>query len=212
MSRMFSVWAAAVLLIAFWLLAAFAAGAQEPAPAFGPELGFEVSNELSAEDQSGSERSFEDLTGYAGLVVFFNRSVDWCPNCRAQAVRINDSASEFYDRGYGLAMVATDEVSEMASFVDRHAVSYPILADPNSQLIEAWNVLDPAFPEGHRNHGLPYPSTVVLSADGVVEAVLYAHEQIGEQRGYRTRLEVAEILAAIDALDAASAATAAAAE
>jgi hypothetical protein len=42
----------------------------------GPEVGQKIP-EFSAVDQTGRVRDFDSLKGRKGLVLFFNRSVDW---------------------------------------------------------------------------------------------------------------------------------------
>ena len=42
----------------------------------GPEVGQKIPA-FSAVDQTGKIRNFDSLTGPKGLVLFFNRSVDW---------------------------------------------------------------------------------------------------------------------------------------
>jgi hypothetical protein len=42
----------------------------------GPEIGQKIP-EFSAVDQTGKVRNFDSLKGPKGLVLFFNRSVDW---------------------------------------------------------------------------------------------------------------------------------------
>jgi hypothetical protein len=62
-------------------------------------------------------------------------------------------------------------------------------------------LLDPSFGEGHRYHGLPYPATLVLSPEGVVEAKLFLEEVLGQDGSYRYRIDPADALATIDALE-----------
>ena len=65
-------WIAAAVLV----LAAQFAQADEYAAAWGPSVGSEAPM-LAALDQSGKEQTFETLKGTNGLLIVFNRSVDW---------------------------------------------------------------------------------------------------------------------------------------
>ena len=58
--------------------------AQSQQPAFNPDANLKTGPEVgqkipafSAVDQTGRVRNFDSLKGPKGLVLFFNRSVDW---------------------------------------------------------------------------------------------------------------------------------------
>lgn len=169
----------------------------------GPAVGDAAPSPLDAADQTGEARTLADLAGAEGLVVYFSRAAAWCPVCQAQMVDINERLDDFFERGYGVAVVTTDTVEGAAGFAAREQIRYPILSDAESEIIRAWDVLDPQFPEGHRGHGLPFPTTYVLGTDGVVDAALYEAEVYGQNGGYRERVSVEAVLAALDGLAAA---------
>ena len=72
-------------LISFALsLVALPFMAQTPQPVFNPDANLKTGPEVgqkiptfSAVDQTGRVRNFDSLKGPKGLVLFFNRSVDW---------------------------------------------------------------------------------------------------------------------------------------
>jgi hypothetical protein len=75
-----------IMKIAKFLVIAFAAAAITYAqdPAFDPNANLKTGPEIgqnipafSAVDQNGQVRNFDSLKGSKGLVLFFNRSVDW---------------------------------------------------------------------------------------------------------------------------------------
>jgi hypothetical protein len=55
------------------------AGAAEPADkiARGPKVGERIPHALTAADQTGAQRDFNSVKSGRGLVLLFNRSVDW---------------------------------------------------------------------------------------------------------------------------------------
>ncbi len=168
------------------------------APLIGVAVGDLRPDGLEAQDQLGRDRSFSELVGASGLVLYFARSVDWCPYCQAQAIHLNERMDDFLERGYGVAMVTTDTVAETAAFAARRDIRFSLLSDPDSEIIAAWNQLDPAFEEGSRNYGLPYPTTYVLNASGEVEAVFFNEATLGEARGYVDRVDVDDVIASLD--------------
>lgn len=52
------------------------AGAHDTYP-IGPAVGVAIPHDLSAKDQAGRERDFASLVRARGLVILFNRSLDW---------------------------------------------------------------------------------------------------------------------------------------
>ena len=68
-----------LLAITTLLLLAVAIGASGTTAAAerGPKVGATIPPVLTAPDQNGAERRFEDLTGERGLILLFTRSFDW---------------------------------------------------------------------------------------------------------------------------------------
>ena len=189
-----------------------AVSAQEDAPAagaetgaqsvdLGPAVGETAPVDWSSTDQTETVRTFESLTGHAGLVLVFNRSFDWCPYCQQQALEIEDRYGEFAARGYGVASLTHDDWETNARFAGRHELRMVLLSDPDHAIIDAFDVRDPAF-EGRRGRfeGLPYPIAFVMAPDGEVLDKFWHEPGFGEQRGYRERVSVDDMLSALDQL------------
>lgn len=70
--------------------------------------------------------------------------------------------------------VSYDPADALADFARKQSITFPLLADPGSQTIEAYGVRDPS------GDGIPHPCTFLVGADGVVRAKL-------AEEGYRTR-------------------------
>ena len=66
--------------------------------------------------------------------------------------------------------ISYDDVSVLASFSKQSAVEFPLLSDPDSTVIKAYNLLN-ARASG-RQAGIPIPATVVVDAEGKVTALL----------------------------------------
>lgn len=70
-----------------------------------------------------------------------------------------------------------DPVEILATFAASHGVTYPLLSDVGSRVIEELGLLNTHIaedqavwgkPYAERHHGLPYPATILLDRDGVV--------------------------------------------
>lgn len=186
--RVFQGLAAAAALMLF-VVAGPVAHAFEPGPAVGATL----PHTLAAADQAGAPQSRWTVAGEKGFVIAFSRSADWCPICQRQLIELNEALPEIKARGFNLVSVTTDAPAELAPFVKRRAIAYPMLADPDKKIIDAFMLRDPAFPPGNRIHGVPVPALFVVSSTGVILA------KLGDE-DYKVRPPTTDLLAALDAL------------
>lgn len=71
-------------------------------------------------------------------------------------------------------------------------VGFPLLSDPDHQIIDAYGLRDPAY-KGQENYGIPHPAVYILDLEG---KVVWARVE----SDYRKRPKNAELRAAIDQL------------
>jgi len=173
---------------------------QAAAADLGPAIG-SIAPDIRLMDASGTERTLADLAEENGTVVFFNRSLDWCPYCQRQAIEVDEAADGFAARGYGLVFITYDPVDVLAMFAERRGMMVPLLSDEGSATIDAFDLRDPMYddPE-HYAYGVPYPIAFVLNTDGVVQAKFWHEPGFGQDGGYQIRIDVTDVLNTIDAL------------
>jgi peroxiredoxin len=129
---------------------------------------------LSGADQFGQERNFEDLKGPNGLVIFFFRSADWCPYCKGQLLSLQRATPHFKERGTGLVGVSYDSPEILKFFTDKYAITYPLLADPKSEVIERFGVLNTTATGFTK--GMSYPGFVYVNRDGRIEETYFEED------------------------------------
>lgn len=185
---------AAAAALAF-LAAALAPAAAEPE--LGPKVGTRIPHELSANDSSGAARSFKSLAGPNGIALYFIRSVDWCPYCRAQTLSVDAARGEFAKRGVNVVFVSYDSAEKQTAFIRQHDISVTLLSDPKSEIIDAFRLRNETYQEG-RFAGIPHPAVFYVKPDGVIAAKLYETDYLTNDKSYRQRPEVAAILREID--------------
>ena len=86
--------------------------------------------------------------------------------------------------GIQVVGVSYDPVDVLARFAKRREISFPLLSDSGSKVIEAFGIRNES-----REDGLPHPGTFLIGADGRVKAKLF-------HQGYRKRHVTAEIIRA----------------
>lgn len=83
-------------------------------------------------------------------------------------MELEDQVESFRSRGLGLAALSYDPVPVLKDFATRRRISFPLLSDEGSAIIQAFGLLNPEYPPGHIGHGVPYPGTFVTDAKGVI--------------------------------------------
>src|SRR3990172_6952141 len=137
---------ASLVLSALCFVAAGIAQERSPSgPSSGPQIGLAVGAKapsFSLRDQSGRVQTSAALKGAKGTVVLFFRSADWCPYCKAQLIDLQKARARFEQEGLKLAAISYDTVEILQAFADRRQIEFPMLADPDSQVIRAYGVLN----------------------------------------------------------------------
>jgi len=171
---------------------------QEAAAGFGPATGARAPD-FSLPDADGVTRVLADIAGPRGVVIFFNRSLDWCPICIAQTIELQGAAEAFEAAGWGLAVLTYDSPQTLARAADRRELTLTLLSDEDSAVIDAFDVRDPIYGEPrHRAHGVPYPVAIAIRRDGVVAAKFWHEGGLGAERGFSVRVSADEVLAALN--------------
>jgi peroxiredoxin len=98
--------------------------------------------DFSARDQFGKTQTLDTLRGPKGTVLLFYRSADWCPYCKGQLIQLQAAKERFQKQGIGLAGISYDSVEILKYFADRRKIDFPLLSDPDSQIIRKYQVLN----------------------------------------------------------------------
>lgn len=149
---------------------------------------------VTGTDIAGTTRTLKHLAGRKGTVLMFFRSASWCPFCKAQLIAMNDNAvAGLASRDYTLVGLSYDDPAVLAKFAAERKVTWPLLSDPQSKVIDGWQLRDPAYPRGNMAYGVPLPAVYVIDRKGVIRARLM-------EDNYRKRPQPEAVLAAVDAL------------
>jgi peroxiredoxin len=70
-------------------------------------------------------------------------------------VELQNARQRFGSQGLKLAAISYDSPAILKDFADRHKIEFPLLADPNSEVIRSFNVLN-AEAKG-MTKGMAYP-------------------------------------------------------
>lgn len=117
-------------------------------------------------DEAGRVRKFADLRGPKGLVLYFYPK-DNTPGCTLEAQGFRDDAAAFKKLGFAVAGVSKDSQKSHCSFIEKQALTFPLLSDTDGKLCEAFGAWGEKKNYGKTIMGI-VRSTVVIGADGKI--------------------------------------------
>lgn len=85
-------------------------------------------------------------------------------------MQLEESLDKFAENGLGVVTISYDTVEILNSFSSRvGGLHFPTLADPDSQIIEAFGIRNPNPEPGSRTDGMAFPGTYIVNTDGIVQ-------------------------------------------
>ena len=81
-------------------------------------------------------------------------------------MQLQDAKQRFEKQGIKLAAISYDSSAILRDFAQRHKVEYPLLADPDSQIIRSFNVLNSGATG--KEKGMAYPGFFYIDPGGIV--------------------------------------------
>jgi peroxiredoxin Q/BCP len=124
---------------------------------------------FSAKDEQGNTISLSDYHGKK-LVVFFYPKAS-TPGCTVEACNLNDNFERFKAQGYEILGVSADSAKRQLNFKNKYGFQYPLLADEDKSVIEAFGVWGPKKFMGRVYDGI-HRTTFVIDENGVLEDVI----------------------------------------
>ena len=128
----------------------------------------------NAPDFSGfdQDNKFHRLSDYTGkkLVVFFYPKAS-TPGCTAEACDLRDNFARFEENNYALLGVSADDQKKQAKFKDKYNFPFPLIADEDKSVIEAFGVWGSKKFTGRTYDGI-HRTTFVIDEKGIIEEVI----------------------------------------
>lgn len=116
-------------------------------------------------DQNGTEVSLEDFRGQPVVLYFYPK--DDTPGCTTQACHVRDRWEEFQEAGAAVLGVSPDTVESHAAFAEKHDLPHTLLADPEHEVMEAYEAWGEKNMYGKVTVG-PIRTTVLIGPDGTI--------------------------------------------
>ena len=120
-------------------------------------------------DQDGEEHNLSDYSGKKIIVFFYPKAST--PGCTAEACNLRDNYSELQAKGFEILGVSADSAKRQSNFRNKYEFPFPLLADEEKEVINAFGVWGPKKFMGKVYDGI-HRTTFVIDEKGVIEQVI----------------------------------------
>lgn len=138
-------------------------------------------------DADGKPVSLSDYRGRRVIVYFYPAAST--PGCTKQACDFRDNLAELGGAGLDVIGISPDKPAKLAKFRDAEGLTFPLLSDPEKEVLEAWGVFGEKKMYGKTVVGV-IRSTFVIDPDGKVEVAQYGVRATGHVAKLRKDLQV----------------------
>ena len=121
-------------------------------------------------NDSGETTSLADYQGKRVLVYFYPRANT--PGCTTEACDFRDSLAQLNDLGIEVVGISPDTVDKLVAFREKNNLTFPLLADPDKNVLKEWGAFGEKKNYGKIVEGV-IRSTFLVGADGTIELALY---------------------------------------
>lgn len=125
--------------------------------------------DFNSVNEKGEKISLKDYQGKKLVLFFYPR--DNTPTCTVEACNLRDAYEDLKKKGYELLGVSPDSQKKHQNFIAKHDLPFPLLADTDREVIEAYGIWGPKKFMGKTSDGL-HRTTFVIDGKGKIEQVI----------------------------------------
>lgn len=142
-------------------------------------------------DPDNNPVSLSDYAGRRVIVYFYPAAMT--PGCTTQAVDFSAALAEIAAAGFDVVGISPDSVEKLATFRKQQALAFPLLADPDKQVLKAYGAFGRKVLYGKEIEGV-IRSTFVVTVDddgvGRVDVAQYNVKATGHVAKLRRELKI----------------------
>lgn len=125
--------------------------------------------DFNCADQDGNQHTLADYKGKKLILFFYPKAST--PGCTAEACNLSENFSELQNQGYEILGVSADSPKRQSNFKNKYEFPYPLLADEDKAVIQAFGVWGPKKFMGKEYDGI-HRTTFVIDEQGVLTQVI----------------------------------------
>lgn len=123
---------------------------------------------FSAPDDSGQTISNGDYKGKPFVLYFYPK--DDTPGCTTEACTFTENIAAFNKVGVAVLGVSRDSVAKHKKFKEKYGLKFPLLADEDGSICEAYGTWGEKSMYGRKYMGIDR-ATFVINSQGVIAAL-----------------------------------------
>jgi thioredoxin-dependent peroxiredoxin len=124
---------------------------------------------FSGLDQDGNSHKLADYLGKKLIVFFYPKAST--PGCTAEACDLRDNFERFVSNNYSILGVSADAAKAQVKFKEKYSFPFPLLADEDKSVINAFGVWGPKKFMGKEYDGI-HRTTFIIDENGIIEEVI----------------------------------------
>jgi thioredoxin-dependent peroxiredoxin len=142
---------------------------------------------FSLPDADGNTVALSDYKGRKVIVYFYPAAST--PGCTKQACDFRDSLGELNGAGLDVVGISPDKPAKLAKFRDQEGLTFPLLSDPDKEVLTAWGAFGEKTMYGKTVQGV-IRSTFVVDEKGRIAEAQYNVRATGHVAKLRRDLSV----------------------
>ncbi|MDT5323029.1 MAG: thioredoxin-dependent peroxiredoxin [Mycobacterium sp.] len=142
---------------------------------------------FSLSDADGHTVKLSDYKGRKVIVYFYPAAST--PGCTKQACDFRDSLAQLNVVGLDVVGISPDKPAKLATFRDAEGLTFPLLSDPDREVLTAWGAYGEKTMYGKKVQGV-IRSTFVVDERGAIELAQYNVKATGHVAKLRRDLAV----------------------
>jgi thioredoxin-dependent peroxiredoxin len=129
----------------------------------------EKAPDFISKDENGGVVKLSDYTGKKVVLFFYPQ--DATPTCTKEACNLRDNYDRLLNEGFVVLGVSPDNEKSHQKFIKKHNLPFPLLADTERTIVDAFGVWGEKTTFGRTYMGV-YRTTFIIDEKGVIEEVI----------------------------------------
>lgn len=144
--------------------------------ASGPIAGTHI-EDFTLQDQFGKPQKLSRLLSEGPIALVVLRSAGWCPHCKEQLVQLQSQLDSIEASGLRLVGLSFDRVQLLKDFTSLNGIKFPLLADPQSRVIEQLGIVNTTHKEDTLRYRVAHPLTILINRDRTVARIVRSNSK-----------------------------------